>query len=71
MPGPKKNPDVEVTIVPGRATGVVKLPSGEWVARIYSIDENGRATIEKETTPDLRAVAIERMQVFAAQLFLL
>lgn len=72
----KLPPEVETAIepspiAPGKSVGVVRLPTGDWVARIYAIRPDGTATIEKESQPDLRAVAIERMHVYTAQLFLL
>lgn len=53
-----------------RACGVAKLPDGHWVARIYEIDAEGGAKVIKESVPDLRAVAIERLHVYTAQCFL-
>lgn len=57
--------------IPGKSVGVVKRPDGLWQARIVELDDNGKAVIVEESEPDIRAVAIERLQVWCAQLFLL
>ena len=68
MKKPEKLQETETESV--LATSVHRLPDGLWVARIYEIDSKGKATIKKESTPDLRAMAIERMQIDASNLFL-
>lgn len=52
------------------ATGVYRQPDGLWVARVYAIDSKGNSKISKESIPDLRAIAIERMQIYASNLFM-
>lgn len=55
---------------PAMATSVYKRPDGLWVARVYSVEASGKAKIVQESTPDLRAMALERMQIWASDLFL-
>lgn len=80
MPPVKKIDGAQVLTIPEhqaqesahKAVGVMKRPDGLWIARIYEIDEAGRiCKVVKESAPDIRAVAIERLHVFNAQTFLL
>jgi hypothetical protein len=57
-------------VIPGKSVGVTKRPDGLWQARVIELDGSGKAVIVEESEPDVRAVAIERMQVWCAQLFL-
>jgi hypothetical protein len=76
MAAPKVSPRVEGNAAPSlntehRVIGVMKRADGEWVTRTYIIKEDGTAVLERESPPDIRAVALERMHVSIARTFLL
>lgn len=68
-PPVEQNPE-SPPLAPGLACGVLKRPDGLWVARIIEVTDDGKARVVKESAPDLRAVALERLHVYTAQTFL-